>query len=386
MISGLPILPQLLPTEPAATPQPTAPDDFNSLLQQGPAAIEGDEAMVSALPADALAASSGFTALLQGEAAPLEAALLEASEAMVPDFSDPASTVSGDMIELLERGPADLEVAGAPVMDPVLSIEPLPVLSEVSSLQQRETVQSESDEASIPETTPVELLSIPGLHPLDISTVAAASLPVAEGLSALTRVLPTPTPDGDEAADAPESTGDSAAPASEPMILEIAELTQPPVVSTESVEMPLVEVIAETSRAASETRAALPPPEPLDVVRAAPPDDTHLRFQRLTHDQLTLRIEDADGAMDVEVSREQAALQVRIVAPVEAIPELMGLESAIEGALLALGLELGSYTTASRDDESLETEHADDDGEGEVSETETEGRSAGPNRLLDMVV
>ena len=363
-----------------------APGDFVSLLQRGPLALETDDAMSPALPADPLASSVDFVSFLQQELVSFEVDEAMAQAPLAPAFPVAAPTVLGDAAALLEQESEALEVDDAPVMAlaPVLPVEPLSALSADSALQQRAPVEDELDESTAPDLTPADSLSLPGLLPLELSSVAVVSLPFAEGLSALSRVLPTPTTDGDETADAPEPTVDTAVPAGESALMGMADPMLPPVSSADSVETPFVEVVAETSRTASEAKATLPPPEPLDVVRAAPPDDTYLRFQRLTHDQLTLRIEDADGAMDVEVSREQAALQVRIVAPAEAIPELMGLGNAIEGALLALGLELGSFTTASRDDEPTETVSEDPDGEG--SESETEDQPSDPNRLLDMVV
>ena len=377
MISGIPQLPQPLTPEAAVTPQPESSEDFVSLLHRGPAAhavgeLAVDEPVAAVLPADDLASSVDFISLLQQDAAPLQD---HEPVGMASPLA--ASAVSEDGAAVLMN---DLEEAPVTSLAPVFSAESLTALGG-SVLQQQEATQPGHDQVA--ELTSHDPLSLAGLHAPAVAAVAAVSLPVAEGVSALSRVLQTPPPEGDEATDAPQAAGDTTAPASEPTILELADPMQPQVVSTEPSEAPL-EVVAETSRASSETRAALSPPEPLDVVRAAPPDDTHLRFQRLTHDQLTLRIEDADGAMDVEVSREQAALQVRIVAPVEAIPELMGLGNAIEGALLALGLELGSYTTASRDDELPEADPEDGDDEG--SESEAEAQRADPDRLLDMVI
>lgn len=147
--------------------------------------------------------------------------------------------------------------------------------------------------------------------------------------------------------------------------------------------------------------APLSTPEPLSQVtpesleqhtpqpgaHALPGEDALLRFQKLTHDQLSLRVEDADGSMDVELTREQAALQVKIVAPVDVIPELLGLSGAVENALASIGLQLDSYTAFAHEDK---PEISEQEGEGsddaDGGEPERDAHETAADRLLDLIV
>ncbi len=84
---------------------------------------------------------------------------------------------------------------------------------------------------------------------------------------------------------------------------------------------------------------------------------------------------------------EQAALQVKVIAPVDVLPDIMGLGHALEGALLALGLSLDSYTAMARqqsDPENLQDEDEAGDAE-EGEQVEDEGALRVSDRLLDRI-
>jgi hypothetical protein len=122
-------------------------------------------------------------------------------------------------------------------------------------------------------------------------------------------------------------------------------------------------------------------------VNVVPNEDALLRFQKLTHDQLSLRVEDVDGTMDVELSREQSALQVKIVAPVDVVPELLGLSSAVENALASIGLQLDSYTAfAHQDEPEISEKEGDDSEDAEGSDADHDQNESTPDRLLDLIV
>jgi hypothetical protein len=223
----------------------------------------------------------------------------------------------------------------------------------------------------------------PRLHGL---TPTLSALP--EDLSVeptLSRVLPTPAPRPAEQAESGPPTGDTA-------ILEVPELlglapAPAPEEPLSADPAPIVELMPEGSRPAAQPQAPQPP-APVVHAPKPPPEDASLTFRKLGDDRLTLRVEDADGAMDVELTRDQSTLQVRVVAPVESLHHLTGLGSSIESALSALGLELGSYTTATWDDEPPESSgDGGGDGEGEGSgEVEVEAARTAGDRLLDMLV
>jgi hypothetical protein len=122
-------------------------------------------------------------------------------------------------------------------------------------------------------------------------------------------------------------------------------------------------------------------------VSVTPPEDALLRFQKLTHDQLSLRVEDVDGIMDVELSREQAALQVKIVAPVDVVPELLGLSSAMESALASIGLQLDSYTAFAHEDKpEISEKEGEDSEDADGSDADHDQHETAADRLLDLIV
>lgn len=220
---------------------------------------------------------------------------------------------------------------------------------------------------------PVALFSMPSdVQPVDLSGEV---------------VLPTPAPEATLTDGEPTTSGERA-------LLEVPDqmdILQVLPVDPESPPSPVVEgsgtpaLSVESSSSSTPKVAAAPPP--VETV-PLPPDEPVMRFQKLTHNQLSLRVEDVDGVLDIELSREQAALQLRVIAPVEALPDLLGLGSALESALSAIGLQLESYDAMARKDE----ESGELDGEGAESEP---GEGEGPSedepevdgdRLLNLVV
>jgi hypothetical protein len=228
--------------------------------------------------------------------------------------------------------------------------------------------------------------SLVGLPPVE-SAVSVSAGPVLDATLRLQQASEdTDKSDSDSDNDAPSDEGSSA-------VKSVATAGTLPegLAFTESAPLPVPEA------------AVLAVPEPLsqlspehldsratDVrpnVNVVPNEDALLRFQKLTHDQLSLRVEDVDGTMDVELSREQSALQVKIVAPVDVVPELLGLSSAVENALASIGLQLDSYTAfAHQDEPEISEKEGDDSEDAEGSDADHDQNESTPDRLLDLIV
>jgi len=123
---------------------------------------------------------------------------------------------------------------------------------------------------------------------------------------------------------------------------------------------------------------------------AAPPvgvPDPDVYFRTVKLNELALRVIDGEGTLDIEIAREQAALNVKVVAAPETIDQLNGLENEVDKALNDMGMSLESFTAEARDGDGDESGESNGHGDSPQDETQREQRqSVGSHRLLDIRV
>jgi hypothetical protein len=101
-----------------------------------------------------------------------------------------------------------------------------------------------------------------------------------------------------------------------------------------------------------------------------------VQFRAQGLDKLSLKISEGGDRFDVEIERGvDRTLDVRVIAPPDAVDEIWSMESELQQSLEERALKLGSYSAEARDSEADAEEDVDSDAEP-GSETDEVHRSA----------
>lgn len=259
------------------------------------------------------------------------------------------------------------DTAPVPGALPILSVTD--AATSFSTLLSGQTLPDTSTEA---DTAP----ELPEGEP-DLDTVSVALLEMFQPIEAPpTAPAPAPT----EALDAAPET--DALPAEVVEVVEVVEaepLPLEPVVlpEPEVSVMPTAEGPAPEGPVRGVSQIEAPPPPAEVAVESGEDPQVQIRPHGL--DKLSLRIDEGGDRFDVEIERGvDRSLDIRVVAPPEAIDELSSMESELQRSLEERALRLGSYSAQARDHRPDGSQQPHDgfagsEGEGgEVDEAEPE--------------
>lgn len=270
----------------------------------------------SGVPPAALPDAEGFSALLQSHFPAVTTPMSPPEDGAEPDEDeavDPMSMLAAPPIDLLQvcqgAPPAAAEPAGG-----------------VNSGEGRAGPQAMAvaQEESAPASPPTEAPTAAG----EASAQAdpGGELPQAEG--------------------AQQVSSQAASPSAE--ITELAEL--PPARGVERVEA------ARAAPAVSEAPAS-----------ASAARESEVQLQTHGLDKLSLKISEGGERFDVDIERGvDRSLDVRVVAPPEAVDELWSMESELQQSLEEKALKLGSYSAEARDPDAEADADAAGDSESEA--------------------
>jgi len=259
--------------------------------------------------------------------------------------------------------PAALSELAPPPVAPVAAV---PALSFVAVLSEQLTAPlgdppegdlpgegelPEGDALAFLDVAPVALVELlqqaqPEAPPSAPSTLSAPpagleappGTPLAVGMEPAPDAPPDPAPSAE--AQPPAEAPSAALEASEPpATFQVSEA--PAAVAGEALEPSAG--VKSTARVAE-----APPPPPAEL--ATESGEAEIRYRPVGLDKLSLRVQQGGERIDVDIERGvDRALDVRVVAPAEAIDDLASMEQELHRSLEERALKLGSYSAEARE-------------------------------------